>query len=239
MRVYLLFLLFSMGLALHSTQIVFINNIPYADSTDANDFAKHLFTQLNTILEEDFTYQYTTFAQAATMLDEGLDVLVFPYAKPRHMSNRIMLSDTLFVAQHMVFYNSAKMPNIALKNIADIREYLVGSAVGYKYEQSLRRLGLTILYSSSNVESLQRLIAGEVDLVVEDRLQGMKYLQGVHGGSVVKYSDVVAFSDVYFAIVPVKNANAVALLNRINDLIRGGTVQEIIEGYFSIKLEEE
>jgi len=232
MRVFLLLMLLSVCLALHSTQIVFINNIPYADSTDTNDFAMHLFTQTSTILEEDFTYQYTTFAEAAAMLDEGLDVVVFPYSMPRRPSNRLAFSDTLFVAQHKVFYNSTKSPDVALESITDISTFITGSSIKYKNEPRLRLLGFIINYSTSNLESMQKLVAGEVDFVVEDRLQGLKFLQGITGGSQVKYADIEAFTDVYYAIVPVKNENAVDVLNRINELIRNGAVTEIIERYF-------
>jgi len=238
MRVCLLMVLVWAWLALHSTQVVFINNIPYADSASVNDFSMHLFTQLSTILEEDFTYQYTTWEQAATMLDEGQDVVVFPYAKPRFLSNRILLSDTLFVAKHKIFYNSVRHPDLTLKDINDIVGYTIGSAVSYKHETRLRRFGFNITYSLSNLENLQRLVDGVVDFVVEDRLQGIRYSQDVEGGGAIVYADADIFFDVYYAIVPVRNAEAVGVLNKINELVRSGVVEEIVEGYFGVRSEE-
>jgi len=261
---------------LHATSVVFITTPNLATPEDDENISQYIFERIYKILKIDFQYQYTTHLEAMQMIDDEADVVIFPYVKPKRMSNRILLSDTLYVNTHRVFFDTEKFPPLDealywaevdpesgfdedyqyfdFKDLSDLRPYVVGSSGTYKYEPRLRSYGLTILYSKDNLESMKKLIEGEVDFVVESYLMGEKYLISLKKKEVVesrvnsrgiieinipdKSADnirdfhVDVFSEPYFAIAPVKNEQASAVLNRINLLVRDGVVKQIVEDYF-------
>jgi len=223
---------------LHSTRVVFIENPPYTMSDDNNSIGFFLMESIFNRLELDFEYEYTTRLEALAMIDAEEDVIIFPFIRPINMlgdfmplSNRILLSDTLIVITHTVFYNTKTYPDIEFNTLPDIRGHVVGSHFGYQFETSLRRAGLTIRYTHNNLESMQLLIDEEVVFVVEERIRGLLYLSQISGENklslrgtkqttdFIQYKDINLFPTTFFAIAPVLNENASNVLRKINELI--------------------
>ena len=213
---------------LHSTKVVFIENPPYTMQDDNNSIGFFLMESIFNRLELDFEYEYTTRLEALAMIDAEEDVIIFPFIRPINMlgefmplSNRILLSDTLIVITHTVFYNTKTYPDIEFSTLPDIRGHVVGSHFGYQFETSLRRAGLTIRYTHNNLESMQLLINEEVVFVVEELIRGLRYLSQISGDNrdYIQHKDIDLFPTTFFAIAPVQNETASSVLRKINELI--------------------
>ena len=228
---------------LFSTRVVFIENPPYAMQDDNDSISFFLMEKIFQELGLDFEYEYVTRMEAMEMIDAEEDVIIFPYIRrinmlgePMILSNRILLSDTLLVITHRVFYDAELNDDMVLNDLSDLRGHVVGSYSAYRFEIPLRRAGLTVRYSQSNFESMQRLVDGEVAFVVEERIRGLRYLSDTTGENKVniRYKELSLFPVPFYALAPVRNEVASDVLVRINELISDREfVDKLVERFLS------
>ena len=216
--IFLTFVLFTLS----ATKVVLIIDPPYSDEAIENNFSHYIMNKIMEKLELNAEYEYATHANAMQMIDDNIDAVFFPYKKPRQMSNRILLSDTLYTASHTVFYDSRVLDNLEVNSFTDLKEYVVGSHGYYSREIDLRRAGLTVHYSNNNTESMQKMLAGDLAVVTEDRIQGLMIIKDLddENKSFIKYLDIQLFPEPLFVIAPVNNEDAAAVIYRINELIQ-------------------
>jgi ABC-type amino acid transport substrate-binding protein len=169
------------------------------------------------------------------MIDDELDVVIFPYTRPKMMSNRILLSDTLYTMHHHIFFDQRKDVANHISQLTDLRAYKVGSYPRHRGEPSLRLAGLTIHYSSGFDASFEKLLSGDIDFIVDEKIKVLHYISTLLDED-VSYIDFLPFQlfpDYFYAIAPVKNEAASAVISKLNDLIADEPFyKEMIDLYF-------
>jgi hypothetical protein len=228
---------------LFCTRVAFIENPPYAMSDDNDNISFFLMENIFQELGLDFEYEYVTRMEAMEMIDAEDDVIIFPYIRrinmlgePMVLSNRILLSDTLLVITHRVFYDAGLNADLVLNDLSDLRGHVVGSHSAYRFEIPLRRAGLSVRYSRDNFESMQRLVDREIAFVVEERIRGLRYLSKTTGENRenIRYKELSMFPVPFYALAPVRNEVASDVLVRINELISDrGFVEKLVEKYLA------
>ena len=220
---------------LNSLKVILIENPPYSGAAVDNNISYFLMQKIVTDLGLDFNFEYKSHLDAMKMIDNEEDVLIFPFIRPKILSNRILISDTVFVNSHKIFYNSLIYSELQPKSLNDLRTYVIGSNAFYPYETNLRKSGLTVHYSRDNIESMQKLVDQEVSFVIEERLKGLNYLKQIEAKNKINisYFDVDLFPEPFFICAPVKNSNAVEKIELINKKINDKNyINSLLDEYF-------
>jgi len=212
--------LFSLSIVT-ATRVVFIENYPYSTRADNNNISFFLMENIFKRLGLNFEYEYVSHSRAMQMIDEERDVVIFPFIRPRNMSIRILLSDTLYVRTHKVFYDSRIYSHLEINRLEDLRTYITGSHPQYPHETALRIAGLTVHYSHDNAESMQKLVDQQISFVIEERIRGLRYLEQTTGANkrFIRFYDADFFPVPFFAVAAVANETASGVIERINEVI--------------------
>ena len=235
-RMYIFVLLSIALLFLEATKVVLIIDPPYSEVANEKNISHYIMSKIMDKLEINAEYEYTTHSRAMQMIDEGIDAVFFPYKKPRLISNRILLSDTLYIASHTVFYDSRVLGGFEVNSLNDLKEYVVGSHGSYSREIDLRRAGLTVHYSNNNSESMEKMLNGDLSVVTEDKIKGLMIIIELDSENkqYIKYLDTQLFPEPLFAIAPVNNEAAADIIYRINELIQEEDfLKEIINEFYT------
>jgi len=173
-------------------------------------------------LDINFEYEYNTLKNAMQMIDDNIEAIFFPYKKPRLMSNRILLSDTLYVASHSIFYDSRVIEPFDVNSFRDLSNYIVGSHGKYSQEINLRRAGLTVHYSKDNKESFEKLLNGDLSIVPEEKIQGLILKNQLVNDdkSYINFIDARLFPEYFFCISSSSNVKSSDIITKINELIK-------------------
>ena len=207
-----------------ATKVLFIKHETFATPEDNNNLSYNLMKNIMEKLNIDFQYEYVEHLEAMQAIDDQENVVIFPYFRPRNMSVRILLSDTLYVSTQKIFYNSRLYGHVEVNALQDLRSYIVGSYPRHPNEIDFRRAGLTVHYSPNNQESMQKLTNQNLAFVIEEPILGNRYLQNTEGmhKDYIKIHDIDLFPIPIFAIAPVANKDAAEVIERINNLIKQG-----------------
>jgi ABC-type amino acid transport substrate-binding protein len=228
------FSLFFIGLV--ATEVVFIKHPILAVEDSENDFSRFFMKKIFERLDLDFIYQYVEHIVAMQKIDDEENVVIFPYTPPRIMSVRINLSDTLYTQTQHVWYDVRRFPDKSISRLSDLNPRIVGSSGSYPHERWMRREGLTIHYSRSNQISLQKLIEGRVDFVVEDKIKMKEYFTAFDYTDIefICFFENEFFPEYHFAISAVANSEATSVIDMINGLIaEGDFLRSIIYQFLS------
>ncbi|MCL2064539.1 MAG: hypothetical protein FWG98_09230 [Candidatus Cloacimonetes bacterium] len=223
---------------LFATKVLFIPNEPFAIEGDNDTISFHLMKNIMERLGIVFEYEYVARLDAMQRIDDEENIIIFPYIRPRNMSNRILLSDTLYVSTHKVFYNTRIYDYLEIGSLGDLRTYIIGSHAGYPFEPDMRRAGLTVFYSHNNLESMQRLINQDVGFVIEEKIKGLKYLSDieVEGRTNIGFYDLDLFPIPLFIAAPIRNEEAALVISQINHLIEEREfIDQLIKEFFEGK----
>jgi len=109
-------------------------------------------------------------------LAEGEAFGAFPYVRSPAREQAFDFSDSFMLFEDRFFYLKTRLPGFTYRSIEDLRPLLIGGAIGYHYEDSLRGLGLRLDMASDPEASFKKLLAGRVDVVLEERRVGLAIL---------------------------------------------------------------
>jgi|GEM_PF-3348310 len=237
-RFMIIFCLFFCMSFLSATKVKLIPYEPFSTPEDNNNLSFYLMDSIMKKLNIDFVYEYITLADAMQLIDEEADVLIFPYIRPRNMSNRILISDTLYTATHKVFYDKRLHDYLEIHSLSDLRTYIIGSHAQYPYEIELRRAGLTIHYSNDNFESFQKLLDQSVAFVLEERIAAMNILKNLDdvNKQFIDFYEVDLFPQPFYVATSIFNESTKLVILSINELLQDKEfVDNLIKGFFDDK----
>ncbi len=150
----------------------------------------------------------------------------------------LTLTEPLVHTREIIFYNVTECPGFTWHEYSDLRGLRIGLVDGYAYGAEFRdavtSYGLEIDYSGSTEENLRKLIAGRVDLVVEEEIVAEYLLRRLPGGSVVAGSThtVTAYD---FHIAFSRFSPASELVDAFSEVIRqmqqDGTIEAIVAAF--------
>ena len=214
------------------TKVILIEHPIYSTPNEPNNISHFLMKKIFEELNLDFVYEYATRLEALQKIDDEENAIMFPFVPPRNfrdeivLSNRILLSEPILYLYHHVFYDkridySDVITDETIVNVGDLKPFIVGSHARYKHETNLRRFGLTIHYSKNNLESFRKLINGQVNFVIEEKIVALRYLNQIDDENISNISHFLTgfFPEEFFAIAPIINDTASNVLLRINELL--------------------
>ena len=238
-KLFFLILIFT-ALNLIATKVVLITDPPFSSENIDGDIANYLMSNIINNLNLEYKFEYVSHKNAMQMIDDNIDAVFFPYKKNRLISNRILVSDTLYVSTHSVFYDSRVIDLLKVESFRDLKDFVIGSYGNYSHEIDLRRAGLTVHYSHDNIESMEKLINGNFQIVTEEKIQGLLIIKDLKNQNkkFISYKDTKLFPEPFFVIAPANNELASALLQDINDLIRDKTFLDNLISDFEMSLKD-
>ena len=92
-----------------------------------------------------------------------------PYFKTPERSVDFDFSDPILLSRNNFYYSRAKHPDgLNWETLSDFKGYVLGGVRGYWYLESFSEAGLTVDIVTTDLQNIQKLIAGRVDFIVMD-----------------------------------------------------------------------
>jgi polar amino acid transport system substrate-binding protein len=144
-------------------------------------------------------------------------------------------SRPLFHARESLYYRQDRLPGFSWRGLADLKPYRIGVVAGYTYGGGLLRavseLGLKVEPAPSGRRCLKKLIAGRIDLYVEEESVARTLLAELPGGErVAKAERPLSVFAYHLALA--RGTGAHRLLPRLNRVLermhREGEVRRIL-----------
>lgn len=120
----------------------------------------------------------------------------FPYARTPERAEVFDFSDTFLILKDKLFFVEKRFPRFEFKTLDDLRPMLIGGAIGYHYEARLAEAGLDVEYASTSLASFRKLLAGRVDVVLEEEMAG----RAIVAELLPDQKDVVAVTEQPFSV---------------------------------------
>lgn len=125
--------------------------------------------------------EFVPWKRCELLLKDGKALAAFPYAKNAERAAAFDFSDTLFVLEDKFFFLKERLPDFTYRSVADLRPLLVGGAIGYHYEHRLHEAGIKVDMASDATASFKKLLAGRVDVVLEEERVGRAIVEELLG----------------------------------------------------------
>jgi polar amino acid transport system substrate-binding protein len=103
----------------------------------------------------------------------------FPYSKTPQREKAVYFSDGISHSVTKWFYYERPGENKAYKytELADLKPYRLGGVKGYFYEQKFKKAGLEVDYSSKEINTIEKLVLGRIDLVPINELVARRLIK--------------------------------------------------------------
>ncbi len=124
--------------------------------------------------------EFMPWKRCELMLDKGQAFAAFPYTGNDERRAVYDFSLPLFEGRDTFFYLRERLPGFAYDTLESLRPYLVGGAIGYHYEPAFTAAGLRVDYSSDIRYAFRKLLAGRVDVVIEEENVGRCILREMY-----------------------------------------------------------
>lgn len=129
------------------------------------------FTKMVTTIMEEMghtpEYRFYPWARCFDAVVKGRIWAAFPYSYNEERGEQVWFSDPLSVSRTVFFYfelpGTRKEFNV--KQLSDLSQYKIGGVTGYFYAPILKRAGLEVDYANSEVQSLEKLLLGRIELI--------------------------------------------------------------------------
>ncbi len=231
----ILFLLFlSILVNLVGTKVLLIEDSPYCNQDNPDNFIKFYITEIFKKLDITPDFEYVSHDEVMNRIDKNDFFITTPFYIPKRLSNRILVSEKLYTFKNHVFYNELIYNHLDINSLTDLKTYIIGSNAFYKHEQALRKAGLTIHYSRNNIESIQKLTEQKVSFVIEEKIKGLMYLNQSTGKfkENIKFYDISFFHEDIFIGAAINNNESVRLMEKINTVLLDSALMNQIEENF-------
>jgi len=116
--------------------------------------------------------EFMPWKRCETTVRNGGAFASFPYARTGERAESFDFSDAFLVLQDKFFFLEERFPGFEFQTLDDLRPMLIGGAIGYHYEARLAEAGLHVEYASTSLASFRKLLAGRVDVVLEEEMAG-------------------------------------------------------------------
>lgn len=132
------------------------------------DFLRELFSRMKI----DVNVQLMPWARALKTLEYGKADGVALLIPSEERGEYLAFTDKVLVNQEVICYLPQRHADFSWQNYESLEPYTIGLVRGYVYGADFMKaselLEYKIVYSSSSEKSLELLLAGRVDLIVED-----------------------------------------------------------------------
>ena len=161
-------LLFSAGGA-HAEKVLMATGewTPYT-SADMPDYGE--FTRLVSIvfkeMGEEPEYLFYPWRRCYDSVVKGRIWAAFPYSYTDERAKEVWFTDSLRYSTTVLFYYEppGETKQFTFNNIEDLKSYRMGGVTGYFYEEIFRNAGVEVDYVSKEINGMEKLILGRIDL---------------------------------------------------------------------------
>jgi polar amino acid transport system substrate-binding protein len=112
-------------------------------------------------------YRFYPWARCYDAVVKGRVWAAFPYSYTKERAKQVLFSKPLSSSRTLFFYYAppGSHKTFNAHNIADLKKYRVGGVTGYYYEEMFKEAGLKIDYVNREVQGIEKLILGRIDLM--------------------------------------------------------------------------
>ena len=112
-------------------------------------------------------YRFYPWARCYDAVVKGRVWAAFPYSYTRERAQQVWYSEPLSVSRTLFFYYEppATQKHFTVHQLSDLRQYRVGGVTGYFYKETFRKADLHIDYANSELQGLEKLVLGRIDLM--------------------------------------------------------------------------
>ncbi len=91
----------------------------------------------------------------------------FPYSYTEERAKQVWYSDMLACSRTVFFYYDSGGPPVRYRfeRLEDLKPYRIGGVTGYFYEEAFKAAGLQVDYANKEINSIEKLMVGRIDLV--------------------------------------------------------------------------
>jgi len=142
--------------------------IPFTSAGMAHfgEFTQRVTIVLNEMgIEPD--YLFYPWGRCFDSVEKGRVWAAFPYSYTPERAQKVWFSDMLSCSKTVFFYYDGKGASRAypFERLEDLKPYRIGGVTGYFYEESFRKAGLSIDYVNKEINAMEKLKMGRIDLV--------------------------------------------------------------------------
>ena len=103
----------------------------------------------------------------------------FPYSYTKERASEVWFSDMLSCSKTVFFYYEQKESpkKYQFNALKDLLPYTIGGVHGYFYEESFKKAGLKVFYSYKEINAIENLKLGRVDLMPVNELVGWNLIK--------------------------------------------------------------
>lgn len=98
----------------------------------------------------------------------------FPYSYTEERAAEVLYSDTIIDSRSRLFYYTGNDPEkvYIYNELEDLGRYRMGGVIGYFYEQTFLDAGIDVDYAAKEIQAIEKLIRGRIDLLPLNELVG-------------------------------------------------------------------
>lgn len=98
----------------------------------------------------------------------------FPYSYTKKRAEKVWFSDKLSWSKSVFFYydRGASAEKYRYHSLKDLKAYKIGGVIGYFYEDTLKKAGLKVDYANKEINAIEQLRIGRIDLLPINNLVG-------------------------------------------------------------------
>ncbi len=125
-------------------------------------------------------YRFYPWTRCFDAVVKGRVWAAFPYAYTEERAEKVWYTQPLAIDRVVFFYYEppGKTRNIAIEKIADLKKYRVAGVTGYYYEPIFQKHGVEADYTSSEVQGLEKLVLGRVNVMPNSESVGWDLIHG-------------------------------------------------------------
>lgn len=141
------------------------------------------FTQRVTLVFKEMglepEYRFYPWRRCFDSVAKGRVWAAFPYSYTKERAEEVWFSDALTCSKSVFFYYQpgATPKHYTFNSLKDLQPYTIGGVTGYFYEASFQEAGLRVDYVSKEINALEKLKLGRIDLMPVNELVGWNLIQ--------------------------------------------------------------
>lgn len=138
-------------------------------STSMENYGK--FTERVTIICKEIgiepEYRFYPWGRCYDSVIKGRVWAAFPYSYTKERAKKVWFSDMLSCSSTLFFHYDHGNPSrqYHFKSMEDLKAYTLGGVRGYFYEEFFEKAGLKVDYVNKEINSLEKLKMGRIDLM--------------------------------------------------------------------------
>jgi polar amino acid transport system substrate-binding protein len=136
-------------------------------------FTKRVTTVLKAMGIEPH-YLFYPWGRCYDAVAKGRVWAAFPYSYTKKRAEKVWFSDKLSCSKTVFFYYDRGKSAVKYRynSLKDIKAYKIGGVIGYFYEDSFKRAGLKVDYVNKEINAIEQLKIGRIDLLPINNLVG-------------------------------------------------------------------